>query len=200
VASLAVTSQVSQTYRLDPKSGVSYPILAQTPENHIDTLDRLENIPVTGFTGGLQIRGGSWRDQARHRWWQLGNVRTQGTMSLFAVADDSKVPIYVNVPQNYSARVHPGLRATFTVPDYPAQSFAATLMANAQSVNTQSGTVLMQLLSDNPDCKPSAGAYAQVSFDLPASANTIQLPAQCAHLQRERHVGRDVGTGTTASP
>jgi RND family efflux transporter MFP subunit len=108
---------------------------------------------------------------------QLVTVGTAGSTPLFTVADDSKVRIYVNVPQNYSAQIHPGMTAKFTVPDYPGQSFTAKLMANAQSVNMQSGTVLMQLQADNPDHKLKAGAYAQVSFDLPASANTIQLPA-----------------------
>lgn len=108
---------------------------------------------------------------------QLVTVGTAGSTPLFTVADDSKVRIYVNVPQNYSAQLHPGMTATFTVPDYPGQTFTAKLMANAQSVNMQSGTVLMQLQADNPDHKLKAGAYAQVSFDLPASANTIQLPA-----------------------
>jgi multidrug efflux pump subunit AcrA (membrane-fusion protein) len=69
------------------------------------------------------------------------------------------------------------MQATFTVPDYPGQTFNATLMANAQSVNMQSGTVLMQLQADNPDHKLKAGAYAQVSFGLPAAADTIQIPA-----------------------
>src|ERR1700761_2236434 len=110
---------------------------------------------------------------------QLVTVATSTTTSppLFTVADDSKVRIYVNVPQNYSAQIHPGMTASFTVPDYPGQTFTATLMANAQSVNMQSGTVLMQLQADNADHKLKAGAYAQVSFNLPAATNTIQLPA-----------------------
>jgi RND family efflux transporter MFP subunit len=108
---------------------------------------------------------------------QLVTVGATGSTPLFTVADDSKVRIYVNVPQNYSAQLKPGMPASFTVPDYPGQSFKATLMANAQAVNMESGTVLMQLQADNPGHKLKAGAYAQVSFDLPASTNTIQLPA-----------------------
>jgi multidrug efflux pump subunit AcrA (membrane-fusion protein) len=50
-------------------------------------------------------------------------------------------------------------------------------MANAQAVNAQSGTVLMQLQADNPDRKLKAGGYAQVSFSLPANTNTIQIPS-----------------------
>jgi multidrug efflux pump subunit AcrB len=58
VTSIAGSSQTSPTFWLNPKTGVSYPIVAQTPEYRVDTLSRLENIPITGTTGGMQILGG----------------------------------------------------------------------------------------------------------------------------------------------
>jgi CzcA family heavy metal efflux pump len=58
VASLAGTSQVSPTYWLNPKNGVQYPIVAQAPEYRMDSLSRLENIPITGTGQGLQVLGG----------------------------------------------------------------------------------------------------------------------------------------------
>lgn len=144
---------------------------ALSAKANMDRLSDLTNFKriVAPFDGVVTSRG---TDVG-----QLVNVGTTGSTPLFTVADDSKVRIYVNVPQNYSAQLHPGMTAKFTVPDYPGQSFTATLMANAQSVNMQSGTVLMQLQADNPDHKLKAGAYAQVSFDLPANTNLIQLPA-----------------------
>ncbi|WP_028208345.1 efflux RND transporter permease subunit [Paraburkholderia nodosa] len=58
VASLSGTSQVSPTYWLNPKNGVSYPIVAQTPQYRMTTLSDLQNLPVTGKSGGSQILGG----------------------------------------------------------------------------------------------------------------------------------------------
>jgi CzcA family heavy metal efflux pump len=55
---LAGSSQTAPTFWLDPNSGVSYPIVAQTPEYQVDTLSDLENVPVTGGTSGTQILGG----------------------------------------------------------------------------------------------------------------------------------------------
>jgi RND family efflux transporter MFP subunit len=107
----------------------------------------------------------------------LITVGTPGATPLFTVADDSKVRIYVHVPQNYSAQIAPGIKATFTVPEFPGRSFPATLIATAQAVDAQSGTVLMQLQADNPKHALKAGDYAQVLFDLPASTNVIRLPA-----------------------
>jgi multidrug efflux pump subunit AcrB len=58
VTSIAGSSQTAPTYWLNPQTGVSYPIVAQTPEYRVDSLDRLENIPITGSSGGMQILGG----------------------------------------------------------------------------------------------------------------------------------------------
>jgi RND family efflux transporter MFP subunit len=107
----------------------------------------------------------------------VGTGSSTGASPLFTVADDTKVRIYVNVPQNYSAQIHPGMTATFTVPQHPGQVFTATLSGNAQSVNAQSGTVLIQLQADNAQNLLNPGDYAQVTFDLPAAQNAIRIPA-----------------------
>jgi multidrug efflux pump subunit AcrB len=46
--SLSGSFQTSPTYWLDTKTGVSYSIAAQTPQYHVNSLQDLENIPVTG--------------------------------------------------------------------------------------------------------------------------------------------------------
>jgi CzcA family heavy metal efflux pump len=58
VTSIAGSSQTAPTFWLNPKTGVSYPIVAQTPEYRVDSLAALQNVPVTGASGGLQILGG----------------------------------------------------------------------------------------------------------------------------------------------
>jgi multidrug efflux pump subunit AcrB len=59
VVNLAGSGQISPTYWLDPKSGVSYSIVMQTPQYRLDTLSALQTIPVTaaGATN-LPILGG----------------------------------------------------------------------------------------------------------------------------------------------
>ncbi len=49
--SLSGSFQTTPTFWLDPKTGVSYFIAAQTPQYRVDSLQSLENIPVTGTTG-----------------------------------------------------------------------------------------------------------------------------------------------------
>ncbi|CAB3809035.1 efflux RND transporter permease subunit [Paraburkholderia fynbosensis] len=58
VATLAGTSQVAATYWLNPNNGVSYPIVAQTPEYWMASLSSLENLPITDASGRSQLLGG----------------------------------------------------------------------------------------------------------------------------------------------
>ena len=48
LVSLSGSFQTSPTYWLDPKNHVSYSIATQTPQYRTDTLQDLENIPITG--------------------------------------------------------------------------------------------------------------------------------------------------------
>ncbi|MGB6200428.1 MAG: efflux RND transporter permease subunit, partial [Candidatus Acidiferrales bacterium] len=51
LVSLSGSFQTSPTFWLDPKTGVSYSIATQTPQYRLDSLQDLENIPVTGPSG-----------------------------------------------------------------------------------------------------------------------------------------------------
>ena len=65
VANLSGTFQVAPAFWLNPKNGVSYPIVAQAPQYRIDSLSKMENIPVTGSKPGeLQVLGGLGADAA----------------------------------------------------------------------------------------------------------------------------------------
>ena len=63
--SLSGTSQVAPSFWLDPKSGVSYFVVTQAPQYDFQSLQDLENIPVTGGNGGSLIP-----------WQQLSNLGT----------------------------------------------------------------------------------------------------------------------------
>src|SRR5471032_2611225 len=48
VVHLAGSGQIAPTYWLNPANGVEYPIVVQTPQNGLDSLPSLMNLPVTG--------------------------------------------------------------------------------------------------------------------------------------------------------
>jgi multidrug efflux pump subunit AcrB len=56
---LAGTSQSAPNFFLNPKNGVSYNMQAQTPEYKLDSLEALQNLPVTPANGGAShVLGG----------------------------------------------------------------------------------------------------------------------------------------------
>jgi RND family efflux transporter MFP subunit len=85
---------------------------------------------------------------------------------LFDVAKIGKLRLYVRAPQTDSARLKPGVTATMTVPEYPGRTFPATLVTTSKSVSDASGTVLVELMVDNPGEVLQTGDYAQVKFNL----------------------------------
>jgi len=107
----------------------------------------------------------------------LVNVGTAGATPLFTVADQGKVRLYVRVPQNYVPYILDGMTVNFTVPQYPGRTFEGKLVANANTVASATGTMLVQFSAENVDGVLQPGAYAEVKFPLPAGAHGIRVPA-----------------------
>jgi multidrug efflux pump subunit AcrB len=63
---LAGSIQTAPTFWLNPHNGVSYPIVVQTPQYDIDTMNNLQNLPM-GSGNNMQLLGG------------LATVRTEAT-------------------------------------------------------------------------------------------------------------------------
>ena len=117
----------------------------------------------------------------------IGDLITAGSAEqpLFVVADVRRIRIYVNVPQNYSAAIAPGLSARITVPDYPGREFPATVIASSGAINAQSGALLVQLIANNPGGVLKPGGYADVRFDLPARAGVAEVAATALLFRKE---------------
>jgi len=96
---------------------------------------------------------------------------------LFEVSDMDTVRIYVQVPQAFTAQLHPGLKATFEMPQYPGQHFDAKLVTTSNAVNITSHSMLVELQADNSAKKFSPGTYCQVQFQIPGDPNMVQVPA-----------------------
>lgn len=123
---------------------------------------------------------------------QLGQLVSTGTVGppLFAVADDRKLRIYVQVPQAYIAQVHRGEVVQLTVPEYPGRNFAATLVRTADAVDRVSGTLNAELQIDNKDHVLKPGEYATAHFAIAAGAQSVSIPSSAIMF---RDAGPTVG-------
>ncbi|MDE1916249.1 MAG: efflux RND transporter periplasmic adaptor subunit [Sphingomonadales bacterium] len=96
---------------------------------------------------------------------------------MFSVADLNRIRIYVNVPQQYSAQMKAGQTATLNIPEAPGQELKATVLAQANAINPQSGALQVQLVTDNPTHLLKPGGYAQVTFSLPSPVGLTTVPS-----------------------
>jgi RND family efflux transporter MFP subunit len=126
----------------------------------------------------------------------IGALITTGSAAdpaLFTVADQHRLRVYVRVPQIYSALIRPGVTAKLSVPEYPGQVFKASVVNDAQAVNAQSGTVLVQLQLDNTDGRLKPGEYAQATFSMDSAATTTRIPASALQFRHDGPVVAVVG-------
>jgi RND family efflux transporter MFP subunit len=100
-----------------------------------------------------------------------------GGQQLFSVSEVKQLRVYVQVPQTDAPAIHAGTMATLTVPEYPNQQFSARVVASADSVNSSSGTTLVQLLVDNANGKLLPGGFASLKFAMPVAADSLRVPA-----------------------
>src|SRR5216684_2542326 len=56
---LSGSSQTSPNFWLNPKNGVSYPLMTMTPQYTVDSLDALRNIPLAGASTGVAAGAGT---------------------------------------------------------------------------------------------------------------------------------------------
>ena len=106
----------------------------------------------------------------------LVNVGGSPGTELFVVSDVRRLRLYVQVPQNQVAAIRNGTVAKFTVPEKPGKVFNATVQSMAQAIQAGSGSMLVQLATDNKHGELLPGGFAQVSFDMPAKTEHLNIP------------------------
>jgi RND family efflux transporter MFP subunit len=119
----------------------------------------------------------------------LINTGNPNDPGLFTVSDVHRLRIYVSVPQDETAQIHPGEAVTLQVPEYPARTFHATLVSTSGAIGDETGALIAEAQIDNADGALKPGDYAQVSFDLPPQIGAMRVPASALMF---RHTGMAV--------
>jgi RND family efflux transporter MFP subunit len=107
----------------------------------------------------------------------LINAGSGTDLPLFEISDTHKLRLYINVPQNYVASIKWGTEAQITVPENPDKTYTAIVESTSGSIDSASGTTLMQLAVPNPTGALLSGGYANVSLVLPVNKTDLSVPA-----------------------
>jgi len=144
-----------------------------------------------------------------------GNAPSQNgapSQELFRVAQTKTLRVYVNIPENYSDEIVPGITAAMDLASSPNQKVTGKLVRTSQSIDPTSLTLLAEVDVPNPDGKLLPGGYAQVHFDITTEHPPLVIPGNSlifraqgtqvgivdpltgiVHLQ-DIKIGRDFGT------
>jgi RND family efflux transporter MFP subunit len=115
----------------------------------------------------------------------LINAGQSAGTELFRIADTHKLRIYAQVPEAYAAVTNPGLEADLRFAERPQQSFAAKTVRTSNALDPTLRTLQVELELDNANHAVFPGAYAEVHFKLPASSESLRLPANTVLFRAE---------------
>jgi RND family efflux transporter MFP subunit len=96
--------------------------------------------------------------------------------SLFRVSDNSRLRIYVQVPESYTPMIKKGVKVSLGIAELPGKSFEADVTRTAEAMDSSSRTLQVEIQYNNEKHDILPGGYAQVHFRLPIAEGKPRLP------------------------
>ncbi len=105
---------------------------------------------------------------------------------LFHLAATSQLRIFVNVPEVYGRAAQAGVRTNLTLAAYPGRIFWGTIARNANSIDTASRTLLVEVDVDNVAGELLPGAYVSVHLKVQGKARSaLTIPVNTMLFRQE---------------
>ena len=106
---------------------------------------------------------------------------------LFDIAQPGTLRVYVNVPEEYSRGVKPGMTsADIVLTEFPGQKFQGNLVRTAEAINATTRTLLAEVDVQNPKGTLLSGSYAEVHLKIPGQGATFLLPVNALIFRSEK--------------
>jgi RND family efflux transporter MFP subunit len=105
---------------------------------------------------------------------------------LFHVAATNRLRVFIRVPEEYGRAAKNGSKAALTLNAFPGRSFTGTVVRNANAIDLESRTLLVEVDVNNPTGELLPGAYASVHLKMTGdSARTLTIPANTLLFRSE---------------
>jgi RND family efflux transporter MFP subunit len=120
-----------------------------------------------------------------------GSTAASGAKTdLFHVSQPGKLRVYVNVPEQYSRGVKPGMTAQLALAEFPGRTFQGVLVRTAEAINMTTRTLLIEISVNNPTGTLLTGSYAEVHLNVPDANPTFVIPVNTLIFRAQGlHVG-----------
>lgn len=107
-----------------------------------------------------------------------------GGTPMLNIDQDSTLRIAVNVPQNLTRGVSPGLKATIRVPQLPGRTFVGAVERSSVALQSASRTLTMEVDVPNPDGILRSGLHTDVTLKVPREKPGVIVPAEATVFSR----------------
>ena len=120
----------------------------------------------------------------------IGDLINSGSSSsvktdLFHIAQPGTLRVYVNVPEEYSQGIKPGMTADLSLAEFPGRKFQGKLVRTSEDINVTTRTLLIEIDVENPTGTLLTGSYAEVHLAVPTQASTFLLPVNALLFRSE---------------
>lgn len=107
-------------------------------------------------------------------------------LPLFTLEQVSRLRLEAAVPEAYRQSIDRGRRVEFSVAAFPSEAFAGVVARPAYAVDPETRTMPVEIDVTNPGARLTPGMYAEVSWPVRRSQETLFVPATSVHATTER--------------
>ncbi|HEX4748988.1 MAG TPA: efflux RND transporter periplasmic adaptor subunit [Bryobacteraceae bacterium] len=104
---------------------------------------------------------------------------------LFHLASNNTLRVYVSVPEAYSRSAIPGVNASLTLNEFPGRQFKGKIVRNADAIDMNSRTLLVEVDVPNPTGELLPGSYVSVHLKIPSKVRAVVIPANALLFRSE---------------
>jgi RND family efflux transporter MFP subunit len=104
---------------------------------------------------------------------------------LFVMAQVDPIRVYVDVPENDSPSIRPGVPVEIAIPERPGERFSGKVMRTADAIDPSTRTLHTEIDVPNRQGRLLPGSYAQVHFALKDAIRRLTLPANALLFRAE---------------
>ena len=116
----------------------------------------------------------------------VGPATAGASAPLVTLEQNTRLRLVVAVPEAHVSGITKGGTVSFAVPAFPGEEFAGTIARPAQSLDTRTRSMLVELDVPNPQAKLATGMYADVVWPVRRRGSSLAVPATAVVTTSER--------------
>lgn len=127
----------------------------------------------------------------------VGPSSGSGNQSIVQIANLGRLRLVVPVPEAYAADVRKEQEVSFTVPEFPGQTFHAPVARISNDLDLKTRTMPVELEVRNADERLTPGSFATVQWPVQRSYPTLFVPSTAVATDLQRTFVVRVSSGKT---